>query len=94
MAISELSGGFWLVCRGDSGYRESRLDGFLGQRFGAVQLLEQLGQCLARFGAGPRGQACAVREVGGLGRPPGRAGRNRAGGPGRVDAGQARQRPG
>jgi hypothetical protein len=46
------------------------------------------------FGAGPSGQASAFGELGGLSRPPGRAGRNRAGGPGRIEAGQARKRLG
>ena len=75
----------------DAGGREGRADGSLGKRLQAVQLVEQLDHRLVRLGAGPRVQAGAFGEFGGLGRPPRRAGRYRAGGPGRVEAGQAGQ---
>ena len=54
----------------------------------------QFGQGSARFHVGPGVEAGAFGEFGGLEGPPGRAGRNRAGGPGRVETGQARERCG
>jgi hypothetical protein len=96
---AEAAGRRWLGDGADFGDPKSRSDGLFGEwvclgaveQFGAV---EQLGQRLAGLGTGPRVQAGAFGEIGRLGGPPRRAGRNRAGHPGRVKAGQARQRCG
>ena len=80
----------WFVGRGDTGDGESRPGGF-GRDRSVPSGSGQVADRQPGLGLRPGRQAGALREFGGLGRPPRRVAGHRAGGLRRVEAGQARQ---